>query len=66
MTSIFQRTVKEWRVVFWIMVVVLVITNFVYVCFGSGEQQPWNEPAEDESSKSKESKSHDKEVVEKV
>lgn len=34
----------EWRVVFWIMAMILVATNFVYLFIGSGELQPWNEP----------------------
>lgn len=34
----------EWRVVFWIMFATLVISNFVFILFGSGSLQPWNEP----------------------
>lgn len=30
---------------FWIMVVVLIATNIVFVIWGSGEVQPWNDPA---------------------
>ncbi|RZF34614.1 hypothetical protein LSTR_LSTR008639 [Laodelphax striatellus] len=39
-----NKTLGEWRVVFWIMALVLIATNFVYLFFGSGELQPWNEP----------------------
>lgn len=39
-----NRTLKEWRVVFWIMALFLVATNFVFLFIGSGEIQPWNEP----------------------
>jgi hypothetical protein len=34
----------EWRIVFWLVAIMLVGTNFVYVGFGSGNQQKWNEP----------------------
>lgn len=39
-----HRSLIEWRVVFWIMFATLVISNFVFVLFGSGSLQPWNEP----------------------
>ncbi|XP_075232067.1 putative inorganic phosphate cotransporter isoform X2 [Lycorma delicatula] len=39
-----NRTLKEWRVVFWIMSLFLIITNFAFLLFGSGEKQPWDEP----------------------
>jgi len=35
---------QEWRLVFWITVAVLVVTNFAFVFMASGEVQPWNEP----------------------
>lgn len=34
----------EWRLVFWVMAVVLVGSNFFFVFWGSGEIQSWNEP----------------------
>ncbi|KAL1130665.1 hypothetical protein AAG570_011907 [Ranatra chinensis] len=40
-----NRTLKEWRVVFWVMFGVMIITNFTFIFFGSGEIQHWNEPA---------------------
>ncbi|XP_065213583.1 putative inorganic phosphate cotransporter isoform X2 [Planococcus citri] len=62
-----NRTVKEWRVVFWIMVVILISTNIVYVMFGSGDQQDWNEPKIQETPKSSQSKNNtEKEGVTKV
>ena len=39
-----QRTVNEWRVVFWIAFGVFMVTNLVYVIWASGETQPWNTP----------------------
>lgn len=35
----------EWRLVFWVMFAVLVLSNFVFIFWGSGEVQPWNEPS---------------------
>lgn len=32
----------QWRTVFWIAFGVFVITNIIYVIFGSGEEQWWN------------------------
>ena len=34
----------EWRVVFWVMFGLLVGTNLMFIFFGSGEVQEWNEP----------------------
>ncbi|XP_073975331.1 sialin-like isoform X2 [Rhodnius prolixus] len=39
-----NRTLMEWRLVFWVMAVVLVGSNFFFVFWGSGEIQSWNEP----------------------
>ncbi|XP_046660055.1 putative inorganic phosphate cotransporter isoform X3 [Homalodisca vitripennis] len=38
-----NRSLREWRVVFWIMFAVLFFSNCVFVWFGSGEVQPWND-----------------------
>ncbi|XP_018911132.1 putative inorganic phosphate cotransporter isoform X2 [Bemisia tabaci] len=35
-------TLEEWRTVFWLSSIVLIITNIIYVALGSGEIQPWN------------------------
>lgn len=45
------------------MVVILISTNFIFVIFGSGNLQPWNEPQKEESEKI--SKPKDQENVEK-
>nr|XP_018897001.1 PREDICTED: putative inorganic phosphate cotransporter isoform X2 [Bemisia tabaci] len=45
-----NRSLKEWRVVFWIMFVILTLTNFVYIFYGTGEVQPWNDLSEQETS----------------
>lgn len=39
-----NRTVDEWRVVFWISCGILVGTNIVYLIWASGKTQPWNTP----------------------
>lgn len=38
-----HRTVLEWRLVFWIMVIIMMSTSIIFVFFGSGEIQPWND-----------------------
>ncbi|XP_014217729.1 sialin-like, partial [Copidosoma floridanum] len=45
-----NERLSEWRVVFWIIFAVLMVTNVFYLIFASGEVQPWNDPqlAEDE------------------
>ncbi|BES97219.1 sodium:phosphate symporter activity [Nesidiocoris tenuis] len=40
-----NRTLAEWRTVFWVIFAVLLISNFAFIFWGSGEVQPWNEPA---------------------
>ena len=37
-----QGTMSEWRLVFWISAAILVMTNFVYVIFGSAKAESWN------------------------
>ncbi|KAG8308157.1 hypothetical protein J6590_002241 [Homalodisca vitripennis] len=39
-----NSTLLEWRLVFWIAVIVLVSTNVVYLLVGSAEVQEWNDP----------------------
>lgn len=36
---------EEWRDVFWLSSAVLISTNLVFLQFGSGDVQPWNEKA---------------------
>lgn len=38
-----NRTVLEWRLVFWIMMVVMTVSAVVFALFGSGEIQPWDD-----------------------
>ncbi|XP_026823302.1 sialin-like isoform X1 [Rhopalosiphum maidis] len=38
-----NRTVLEWRLVFWIMMIVMTASSVVYGLFGSGELQPWDD-----------------------
>ncbi|KAI5723882.1 hypothetical protein M8J76_012234 [Diaphorina citri] len=44
-----NKTLSEWRVVFWIMFLALVISNVFFVLFGSGEVQYWNESSDEKS-----------------
>lgn len=39
---LFQRTVDEWRVVFWIVLIILIISSSTFIMFGSGELQAWD------------------------
>ncbi|XP_008215710.1 putative inorganic phosphate cotransporter isoform X1 [Nasonia vitripennis] len=39
-----HQTVQEWRLVFWIVLVVFLVTNLIFVLYASGEPQPWNDP----------------------
>ena len=34
----------EWQLVFWIVFVVSVLGNVIFVLWASGEPQPWNDP----------------------
>lgn len=44
LTFILQRTLLEWRTVFWIAFGVFNVTNVVYLIWASGDTQPWNTP----------------------
>lgn len=44
--SIFQHTLGQWRLVFWISFAIFVVTTVVYSIWASGEVQPWNFPKE--------------------
>ncbi|XP_046751246.1 putative inorganic phosphate cotransporter isoform X2 [Diprion similis] len=39
-----HQTVSEWRLVFWIVAAIFVVTNLVYVFLASGDVQFWNDP----------------------
>ncbi|KAL4123374.1 hypothetical protein QTP88_015570 [Uroleucon formosanum] len=38
-----NKTVLEWRLVFWIMMIVMTSTSVLFGLFGSGNLQPWDE-----------------------
>lgn len=38
-----NRTLTEWRIVFYVICAVLIIVNIFYLIFASGEKQPWND-----------------------
>lgn len=39
-----QRSLDEWRTVFWLAFGIFHVTNLVYVVYASGDIQPWNTP----------------------
>jgi hypothetical protein len=39
-----QRTVTQWRNVFYISCGFLVVTNLIYIIWGSAHKQPWDDP----------------------
>lgn len=39
-----NENVTEWRLVFWIVFAVFILTNLVFVLYASGEVQYWNDP----------------------
>lgn len=39
-----NRSISEWRLVFWIAFIIFVVTTVVYSIWASGEVQPWNTP----------------------
>lgn len=39
-----NQTLNEWRIVFWILVGIAVFSNLVYLIWGSGEVEYWNDP----------------------
>ncbi|KAL1497229.1 hypothetical protein ABEB36_008224 [Hypothenemus hampei] len=39
-----DHTLKQWRLVFWITFGVFTVTNLVYLMFGTGNEQVWNNP----------------------
>lgn len=39
-----NSTLLEWRKIFWITFMVIMLTNLAYVVMGSGDVQPWNDP----------------------
>lgn len=40
-----NQTLSEWQLVFWIMFVILILVNLIYLIWGSGKVQKWNDPA---------------------
>lgn len=39
-----NQTLSEWRFVFWILFGVSVVSNLLFLIYGSGEVEPWNDP----------------------
>lgn len=41
-----NQTYHQWQIVFWVLAATYIFGSSVYVLFGSGELQPWNNPPE--------------------
>lgn len=39
-----KQTLSEWKIIFWIVSVIYLITTLNFMFFASGEVQPWNDP----------------------
>ncbi|CAK9834371.1 Putative inorganic phosphate cotransporter [Anthophora retusa] len=39
-----HETIAEWRLVFWIVFAVFIVTNLIFVLYASGEVEYWNDP----------------------
>lgn len=37
-------SLHEWRIVFWIVLGVFIVTNVIFVVYASGEVEYWNDP----------------------
>jgi hypothetical protein len=44
---------EEWHIVFFIAAAIYIVTNTVFLIYGTSERQPWNEPVNECSSLSK-------------
>lgn len=49
-----EKYIEQWRLVFWITFAVNIITLIVYLIWGSGEVQPWNNADDQEKAEGKE------------
>ncbi|KAJ8681205.1 hypothetical protein QAD02_016992 [Eretmocerus hayati] len=59
-----NQTLTQWRLVFWIVFGVSVLTNIVFLVYGSGEVEYWNDPEfVKEDREKRKGKSNDVEVV---
>ncbi|CAH0720449.1 unnamed protein product, partial [Brenthis ino] len=56
-------TISAWRVIFFVTIALYVIEIIVYMIFGSGEQQPWNDVQENDQPEEKPLKSDVKVLV---
>ena len=41
---LFQGSLSQWQIVFFLTAGVYTINNLFYLVFGTGEEQPWNQP----------------------
>lgn len=58
-----NRTVLEWRLVFWIMVIIMMSSSLIFFLFGSGEVQPWDDIKQYHLSENEKDNKHDESNV---
>ncbi|XP_060862600.1 sialin-like [Metopolophium dirhodum] len=58
-----NRTVLEWRLVFWIMVIIMMSTSLIFLFLGSGEVQPWDDIKQYRLSENEKDNKHDESNV---
>lgn len=52
MYTFLQQTAEEWQTVFWVAFGVFMVTNLIFVLFGTGDEQWWNNPRNEKPLKS--------------
>ncbi|CAL1282345.1 unnamed protein product [Larinioides sclopetarius] len=41
---------REWSIIFYFSSSICVVASIIFICFGSSEKQPWNNPAPEKES----------------
>lgn len=39
-----ESTLEQWRSVFWVAFAILTVTSVIFIIWGSGDKQDWNDP----------------------
>lgn len=61
-----NELMTEWRLVFWVVFAVFVVTNLIFVLYASGEVQYWNDPEFVRRDREERRRKHDIEKQEKA
>lgn len=43
---VFQSNVRQWNIVFYVAAIIYFVGNLVFIIYGKGEVQWWNDPEE--------------------